>query len=96
MSISVVTDMVKMNSAIMWLILSNLWIVAPAKMLRRVTVLDFRDSHHSSLPHTDTYKQAVYTHVRSVFLYPIVVVVCVLRAFLVGVQFLQSGLNCSQ
>ena len=90
----VVTDMFKMDSATMWLIVNNLWIVAPVKiplLLRRVSVPDFRASHHGSPPHTNTYKWAVYTRVRSVFLYPIVVV-CVLHAFLVPswVQFVQS------
>ena len=54
-----VTDIVKMGSAKMWLMLNNLWIVAPVKiplLLRRVTVLDFKESHHGSLPHTITYK----------------------------------------
>ena len=49
----VVTDMVKMDSATMWLIINNLWIVAPVKiplLLWRVTVLDFRASHHGSPP----------------------------------------------
>jgi hypothetical protein len=52
--IEVFTDMIKMDSAIIWLMLNNLWIVALVNMLGRVSVLHFRVFHHGSPLHRNT------------------------------------------
>ena len=56
--IEVFTDMIKMDSAIIWPMLNNLWIVVLVNRLGGVSVLHFKGSHHGSPPRRITY--AIY------------------------------------